>query len=178
MGPIVITGDDNAIIDGQQRLTSLTLLLMYLRNRIISLDLDDGADIAALIRSKAYGKVSFTIDVTERSAVMTSLFNDKPFDTEGAGESIKTLYDRYMDIKNGFPDEITNDILLHFCDWVMNKIQFIEIKASTEQDAYKVFITMNDRGLRLTPTEILKSYLLSEVEDDTVREQLNNAWKD
>ena len=34
MGSIVLAGRDNAIIDGQQRFSSLTLLLMYLNNRL------------------------------------------------------------------------------------------------------------------------------------------------
>jgi uncharacterized protein with ParB-like and HNH nuclease domain len=34
MGSIVLTAEDNAIIDGQQRLTSLTLLLIYLYHQL------------------------------------------------------------------------------------------------------------------------------------------------
>ena len=37
---------------------------------------------------------------------------------------------------------------------------------------------MNDRGLSLTSTEMLKGYLLSEIKDDTKREKLNDIWKD
>ena len=37
---------------------------------------------------------------------------------------------------------------------------------------------MNDRGLSLTSTEMLKGYLLSEIRDDSKREKLNNIWKD
>ena len=177
LGSIVITGDDKAVIDGQQRLTSLTLLLMYLLNRLKKLGLDEDVDLVPLIRSNKHGKLSFTIDVPERQDVMTSIYNDQPFDTEGKSESVQNLYNRYMDIKNGFPEEITDQMLLHFCDWIIDNVQFIEITATTEQDAYKVFITMNDRGLRLTPTEMLKGYLLSEVKDDLIREQLNNEWK-
>ena len=40
MGSIVLAGKENAIIDGQQRLTSLTLLLMYLKNRQFSKNQD------------------------------------------------------------------------------------------------------------------------------------------
>ena len=177
LGSIVITGDDKAVIDGQRRLTSLTLLLMYLLNRLKKLGLDEDVDLVPLIRSNKHGKLSFTIDVPERQDVMTSIYNDQPFDTEGKSESVQNLYNRYMDIKNGFPEEITDQMLLHFCDWIIDNVQFIEITATTEQDAYKVFITMNDRGLRLTPTEMLKGYLLSEVKDDLIREQLNNEWK-
>ena len=69
-------------------------------------------------------------------------------------------------------------MLLHFCDWLAEKVFFIEIVATTEQDAHKIFVTMNDRGLSLTSTEMLKGYLLSEIKDDTEREKLNGIWKD
>ena len=36
---------------------------------------------------------------------------------------------------------------------------------------------MNDRGLSLTPAEMLKGYLLSEIESNLLREQLNDKWK-
>lgn len=55
---------------------------------------------------------------------------------------------------------------------------FIEIVATTEQDAHKVFVTMNDRGLSLTSTEMLKGYLLSEIKSDSTREKMNGLWKD
>ena len=110
---------------------------------------------------------------------MNAIFNDKPFDVTDCGESVKNLYSRYADIIDLFPsDDITDDMLLHFCDWLAEKVFFIEIVATTEQDAHKVFVTMNDRGLSLTSTEMLKGYLLSEIKDDTSREKLNDLWKD
>lgn len=36
---------------------------------------------------------------------------------------------------------------------------------------------MNDRGLSLTPTEMLKGYLLSEIKDNVARENMNSLWK-
>lgn len=53
-------------------------------------------------------------------------------------------------------DEITDNMLLHFYDWLAKKVFFIEIVATTEQDAHKIFVTINDRGLSLTSTEMLK----------------------
>ena len=69
-------------------------------------------------------------------------------------------------------------MLLHFCDWVAEKVFFIEIVATTEQDAHKIFVTMNDRGLSLTSTEMLKGYLLSEIKSDSIREKMNGLWKE
>ena len=178
MGSIVLAGRENAIIDGQQRFSSLTLLLMYLNNRLRSLG-QNYSMIEQMIFSEAYGTKSFNITVEDRADCMNAIFNDQPFDTTDVGESVKNLYGRYTDIIDVFPnDDITDNMLLHFCDWLAEKVFFIEIVATTEQDAHKVFVTMNDRGLSLTSTEMLKGYLLSEIRDDSKREKLNNIWKD
>ncbi len=178
MGSIVLAGRENAIIDGQQRFSSLTILLMYLNNRLRTLG-QSYSMIEQMIFSEAYGTKSFNINVEDRSDCMNAIFNDQPFDITDVGESVKNLYGRYNDIIDVFPaDDITDDMLLHFCDWLAEKVFFIEIVATTEQDAHKVFVTMNDRGLSLTSTEMLKGYLLSEIKDDTKREKLNDIWKD
>lgn len=178
MGSIVLAGRENAIIDGQQRLSSLTLLLMYLNNRLRTLG-QSYSMIEQMVFSESYGTKSFNINVEDRSDCMNSIFNDLPFDITGAGESVKNLYSRYIDIIDVFPtQDITDEAILHFCDWLAEKVFFIEIVATTEQDAHKVFVTMNDRGLSLTSTEMLKGYLLSEIKDDSKRERLNNIWKE
>ena len=166
------------IIDGQQRFSSLTLLLMYLNNRLRTLG-QNYTMIEQMIFSEAYGTKSFNINVDDRSDCMNAIFNDQPFDTTDVGESVRNLYGRYNDIIDVFPDDdITDGMLLHFCDWLAEKVFFIEIVATTEQDAHKVFVTMNDRGLSLTSTEMLKGYLLSEIKDDAKREKLNGIWRD
>lgn len=178
MGSIVLAGRENAIIDGQQRFSTLTLLLIYLNNRIKDMGKSYNV-IKEMIYSESYGKESFNIDVEDRQDCMIAIFNNEPFDATEANESVKNLYGRFNDIKEIFPeDKITENMLLHFCDWLANKVFFIEIVATTEQDAHKIFVTMNDRGLSLTSAEMLKGYLLSEIKDDEKREELNNLWKD
>lgn len=177
MGSIVLAGRENAIIDGQQRFSSLTLLLMYLNNRLKAIGQSYNM-IETMIFSESFGTKSFNINVDDRQACMEAIFNDSDFDTTNCGESIKNLYGRYLDIQDVFPEDIKDDMLLHFCDWLAEKVFFIEIVATTEQDAHKVFVTMNDRGLSLTSTEMLKGYILSEIKDDAVREKLNGVWKE
>ena len=177
MGSIVLAGRENAIIDGQQRFSSLTLLLMYLNNRLKSIGQSYNM-IETMIFSESFGSKSFNINVDDRQDCMNAIFNDTVFDTTGTGESVKNLYGRYQDIQDVFPADITDDMLLHFCDWVAEKVFFIEIVATTEQDAHKIFVTMNDRGLSLTSTEMLKGYLLSEIKSDSIREKMNGLWKE
>lgn len=178
MGSIVLAGRENAIIDGQQRFSSLTLLLIYLNNKLKSMG-QSYKMIQEMIYSESYGCDSFNINVDERHDVMEAIFKDEEFDVSNSSESVKNLYNRYNDIVSLFPEtEIKDDMILHFCDWLCERVFFIEIVASTEQDAHKIFVTMNDRGLSLTSTEMLKGYLLSEIRDDKKREQLNNLWKE
>ena len=177
MGSIVLAGRENAIIDGQQRFSSLTLLLMYLNNRLKAIGQPYNM-IETMIFSESFGTKSFNINVEDRQECMEAIFNDVDYDVTGAGESVRNLYGRYQDINEIFPDDITDDVLLHFCDWLAEKVFFIEIVATTEQDAHKVFVTMNDRGLSLPSTEMLKGYLLSEIKSDSIREKMNGLWKE
>ena len=178
MGSIVLAGRENAIIDGQQRLSSLTLLLIYLNNRLKAIG-EKNTTIEGMIYSESHGTASFNISVEDREECIKALFEGKDFDPTNYGESVKNLYDRYTELlESSLGEVITNDNLQHFCDWLCDKVFFIEIVANTEQDAHKVFVTMNDRGLSLTPTEMLKGYILSEISNDTNRENKNNLWKE
>lgn len=176
MGSVVLAGRENAIIDGQQRLSSLSLLLIYLRRRLLDLGVTI-ATVDQMIFSESFGTASFNISVEDREPCLRALNDGKDFDPEGYGESVKNLYARYQDICDLFPEEIDDKTLPYFADWLTEKVYFIEIVTETEQDAHKVFVSMNDRGLSLTSAEMLKGYLLSEVADDQQREKLNNAWK-
>ncbi|GAB6158818.1 DUF262 domain-containing protein [Desulfotomaculum varum] len=177
LGSVVLTSTDadNAIIDGQQRLTSLTLLLIYLNN--LQQGRPDRVDIDSLIYSEKFGRKSFNIRVEEREPCLNALFKGEPYDPAGQPESVQNIYARYKDIEEIFPEELKGRALPFFIDWLIYKVYLVEITAHTEQDAHKIFVSMNDRGLSLTPTEMLKGYLLSEIKDDRQRNRANDLWK-
>lgn len=175
MGSVVLTEDDNAIIDGQQRLTSLTLLLLYLYHRLE--DTEDKAEVLNMIFSKKAGEKSYNINVKERNACLDAIKNNKPFEPEGHPESVQNIYSRYFDIEQLMDDKLQDREVLFFKDWLIENVEFIRIQAQTEQDAHKIFVSMNDRGLSLTPTEMLKGFLLSEIADDDERREANDTWK-
>jgi hypothetical protein len=62
-------------------------------------------------------------------------------------------------------------------DWLIENVHFVEISANTDEDAYTIFETMNDRGLSLSPTDMLKGYLLANIVDDTEKDRANEIWK-
>ena len=178
MGSIVLTAEDNAIIDGQQRLTSLTLLLIYLYHQLE--DEEERAEVLQLIYSKKAGTKTFNIHVPEmpeRYDVMNALLQNDYMDVSKHSETIRNIYNRYADIKAIMNDTLPKEAIEIFKDWLIDNVDFIRIVAQTEQDAHKIFVSMNDRGLSLTPTEMLKGYLLSKIENDTVRQQANDLWK-
>ena len=45
----------------------------------------------------------------------------------------------------------------------------VEMIAYTDENAYTIFETMNDRGLNLSPTEMLKGFILSRFNDRSKR---------
>ncbi|MQA94693.1 MAG: DUF262 domain-containing protein [Streptosporangiales bacterium] len=187
LGSIIISqkGTDRYIVDGQQRLTSLTLLLIYLHHLS---DAPGVADLRDLIFSERYGKRSFNLEGrkngadspedSRRVAVMEALFSGKEYvGAAGDGPTVRNLLARYTDIEELFPDTLTSEALPYFVDWLLENVSLIEIVAYNSDDAYTIFETMNDRGLSLTPTEMLKGYLLANIESATEQRSADAQWK-
>lgn len=184
MGTIIVTGnqDVKSIIDGQQRLTSMTLLLIALNNLHKKYP-DSGIgyqDISSLIFSSRMNKMSFNINVTEWNQCLNDLYNGNPYNPTNAPESVVNICHRYDDLIELLEDyfEGNGDKVSMFACWLVYKIIFIKITTPSEQDAHKVFVSMNDRGLSLNNSEMLKGYLLSEIKDDKERNRANSIWKD
>ena len=178
LGSIVISQPDEKkqIVDGQQRLTSLTLLLIYLHN--IQKNRADAVSIEKMIFSEEYGEKSFNLDIPERNECMNALFDGTPYNAVNQVESIQNLIGRYSDIVEAFPAEIANDKALpYFIDWLRNKTQLVEITTYADADAYTIFETMNDRGLSLSNTDMLKGYLLASITDTAKRAEANKEIK-
>ncbi len=175
LGSIVISdrGAQKFIIDGQQRLTTLTLLLTYLRR--LQGDARE-PNIDDLIVSMKYGKKSFNLDVEDRISCMTALFEGKPFSpSDDDSESVQNLHARFEDIAELLPDEVQDNALPYFIDWLLECVQIVQITAFSDDDAYTIFETMNDRGLQLRPIDMLKGYLLASV-DASSRKTPTTLW--
>jgi len=177
LGSIIISDRDGKkyIIDGQQRLTTITLLLIYIYHHLS--DDFQKTQLADLIFSQKYGQRSFNLDVDERNEVMEALFTKKNFEENGQSESIVNILHRYHDIEDLFPEELSNDTLPYFADWLIENVYMVEITTYSDTDAYTIFETMNDRGLSLTPTEMLKGYLLSKITDINNRYNAGDTWQ-
>ncbi|SEP42496.1 DUF262 domain-containing protein [Nitrosovibrio sp. Nv6] len=177
LGSIIISKREHVsyVVDGQQRLTSLTLLLILLRTlqkgRTEQVNVDD------LIVSEKYGQKSFNLHVEERTPVMEALYEGKSFGLQGNPESVQNLYQRYQDLEEIFQNELRETALPYFIDWLMDNVHLVEITAYSDDDAYTIFETMNDRGLSLSPTDMLKGYLLTNIEDTAKRAAASIHWR-
>lgn len=181
LGPVVFsTNTDNgnkSIIDGQQRITSITLFLIYLNH--LQKDSNNKVAISELIFSEKYGEKSFNMTDENREDCLKALFEAGEYDVqETDDETVKNMVDRYNDIQQAFPDELATTALPYFIDWFIENVVIVKITAYSDENAYTIFETMNDRGLNLTPTEMLKGYVLSKITDKKQRTEINDLWKE
>lgn len=177
LGSIIISDKEGRkfIIDGQQRLTSLTLLLMHIHRKLT--DGEQKGQLGDLIFSQKFGRRSFNLDVSERTACMESLFTGETFEEPGQPESVSNILARFHDIEDLFSEEIAGTALPYFADWLIENVHLVEITAYSDADAYTIFETMNDRGLSLTATDMLKGYLLANIADPHRRNEASQVWR-
>lgn len=191
MGPVVLCQDDGcmSVVDGQQRLTSFTLLFIYLQHKQEEYGMTEDEDFINMddyIFVKRGGKKTFVMDIPKRKSVLQMLYEGNihgidmsfPEDSEDDRESNINLVSSYDDILHLFPQIIQDrERLPLFIEWLLYKVVLVEIKAFDMDNAYTIFETMNDRGLSLNPTEILKAHILAKIVDEDKREEMNVFWK-
>ena len=179
LGPIVThrRSGTKYLVDGQQRLTTLTLLLIHLRHLLES-HADEALELDPLIFSSSYGEKSFNLNVAERDKCIAAIFEGRDFEAASESESVRNLWDRYQNIVERFPDELADGPALpYFKDWLLHRVLLVEITALDQDMALEIFETMNDRGLRLSNTDMLKSFLLSRSGDGPTIQRLNDIWR-
>lgn len=182
VGPVVFSVNPEtakkSIIDGQQRITSITLLLIYLNHQQKDFPDEEKVSISELVFSVKHRVKSFNMTDENREECLKALFENGSYvPTEDDDETVVNMVERYQDIHDSFPEEINNSALPFFIDWLIENVVIVEITAYSDENAYTIFETMNDRGLNLTPTEMLKGFVLSKISDRKKRNEINEIWK-
>ena len=180
LGPYVYfqDGDITYLVDGQQRVSTLHLILILIHNLLTDQDaLGEARQLETLIRSVMYGERRYTIDIAERAPLLNALMDGDKYEVKpGDPPSVRNLWERYGDLEEQFPPELAGEALPYFHDWLLHRVCLVGIEAHDQGHGWEIFETMNDRGLQLSPVDLLKSFLLARAEQ-TQHRRLNETWR-
>lgn len=170
MGEVVLStkmNERSAIIDGQQRITTFTILLIYLLHNFKELKGFPRSDVEKAIYADDFGTPRFNLDIENRKDCMLGLYNDGHYDPNDNDKYyVQKIVDRYNDISDCWNEKINGTNVVGFTYWILEKVMFSKVWANSDDFAYVIFETMNDRGLSLTHVEMLRSFLLANINEE------------
>ncbi len=181
LGCIVSFSNENKeqeIIDGQQRITTLFLLLRAIHRKLQKMS--DSKEKDNFIRQiePAIWKIDELTSVADYSSV---LIESKVLEVEynqilenilKTGEVEDKSKDRYSlnyKLLIKLLDEYANNEPLNFYRFtnnVLNKTIVLPIKADTQETALTIFSTLNDRGLPLSDADIFKAKIYNKLNEE------------
>lgn len=147
------------IVDGQQRLSTLTLVAAKLYHMVDNEAFKEA--LKACIYSKDIWKGSlFNIDNDKRHDVMTAILERKEYEDVFKNKTEETIINRYADISKYFDDKAMGEHkLLAFILFFLERLVLVELTIE-QNDTPMIFEVINDRGESLKPFEILKGKLI------------------
>lgn len=147
------------IVDGQQRLTTLTLIATKLYHLITDETLKDLLKDCIFTKDMFKGNV-FCIDNEKRKDVMESILENKTYSEPFKNKTEETLVARFKDISRFVDDkQMDENKLRAFCMYFLRKLVMVELSVEKD-DTPMVFEVINDRGEALKPFEILKGKMV------------------
>jgi len=199
MGSIVLqnNGEKNyTVIDGQQRLATLTLIVLGTIQNIQNLadrniDRENNEERIKLLSKKFLGDkdpgsltYSAKLELNENN---NSFFQSHlmvfrpPLNEKTLGDSDRLLWNAYNyflhRISEYFNENKEGENLANFLNKkVAERLKFIQIIVENELSAYTVFETLNYRGERLTVSDLLKNFLFSLATKSDL-EHIKDKWK-
>ena len=147
------------IVDGQQRLSTLTLIAVYLyhnnKDEFLKKDLEQ-----CIFSIDKYSGEIFNLDNEKRKRAMEIIYKGKEETIEYTYRTEKTIIERYKDIKTYFEKQNFDDNKIKFfTTYFLDRLVLVELSINKD-DTPMVFEVINDRGEALKPFEILKGKLL------------------
>lgn len=168
---------ERIVIDGQQRITTLFLLLVALVRQVeeglISISDDEFADTI---------REDYLIDKRRKDAMKLKLKLIKDdqeayrllFDTTGKpliGDSNVTQNYRYF-LQRLIDTQYEADQILE----ALNRLMVIDIVLSSDDDAQLIFESLNSTGLDLSEGDKIRNYVLMDLDTDLQDEYYENYW--
>ena len=189
LGPLLLTQLENgrmSVIDGQQRITALSILLAVLRDRcsnyperagrvpgiqrLISRVNNEGHPTGDLVIKLQGADDQVYIDIVKENGSTTSSAH-KPSLLSKAVNRLNRHVDDYL--KGSDPARKLGDL----CDYVQDKVMLLPLEIRNEGEGYLVFDTTNTRGLRPSPAETLKARLATIARDrQDLSDELIEGW--
>lgn len=184
MGYLVLQSDNDKsfdVIDGQQRLTTLSLFVLAILKNLQRLveegdDSENNRQRAAQIRQSYIGYLD-PITLIPRSKLSLNRNNDHYYQTylvplttlpqrgfRASEHSLRKAFEWFNRKIREYADKHSTDkgiVLAKLVETMSDRLFFTVITVTDELNAYKVFETLNSRGVRLSPTDLLKNYLFS-----------------
>lgn len=203
MGYLVLQSSDGKrfdIIDGQQRLTTISVMILaglgHLQDLVNSqYDAENNAKRKEQLQNSYIGYLD-PVSLVPRSKLELNRHNNRFYQTylvpldkipeRGLNASEHQLRKAF----NWFKDKIraragismeSGKVLAAFIDYLVDKLFFTVITVTDELNAFKVFETLNARGVRLSATDLLKNYLFSVIGSkdthETELKALEERWE-
>ncbi|HMT73306.1 MAG TPA: DUF262 domain-containing HNH endonuclease family protein [Chitinophagaceae bacterium] len=183
MGYLVLQTPDNKgfqIIDGQQRLTTISIIILAVLKCLDSLgnagtDTENNKKRLDALRSSYIGYIDPVTLISSNKLKLNRnsddfyrqqlvLLRDLP------SRNINSSERQMKDCFNWFYEKIrkeftTGESLAHFIDDLADKLFFTRITVSDDFNAFRVFETLNARGVQLSAADLLKNYFFSVVDE-------------
>lgn len=197
LGSIVVVNDGKGyyeLIDGQQRITTLMILMNVLLKNFPEINKNND-NIFVADKEKIYNCIMFQ-GRRNRLQLQTdpkydSLFNDIIINCDSFSDldepsKREMKYDdpqyKYINSAVFFYNKLSalkEEDLNEFINYIFYSTNIIKIECTNQSFAIKLFQVLNDRGLDLSPSDIVKSYIIGKYEqdDETGKQIFNNNWK-
>ena len=200
MGSVVLQstgGKEYLIIDGQQRFTTLSIIVLAVINAIQELaangvEVEQNEERSDILMRQYIGQKDPT-SLRYSSKLFLNENNDgfyqtrlllfkTPINERKLSDSEKLMWQSFLFFKQKLSDseKLKNgEELASFLSNIVGELMmFIQITVEDELNAYTVFETLNSRGVELTSTDLLKNFLFSLVaKSETDLRQVKNQWK-
>jgi hypothetical protein len=187
LGSIVVTRSEGHVVDGQQRLATTVILLAAMRDfllenrdeaRAVSIERDflfraDFRTQEIIPRLKLNGRDNdfFKKRILSRPGLPERLTQpDQNRDShQRILQAAEVARERVKLITNPFASNLRGEKLADWLDYLLNKARVIQISVPDDANAYTIFETLNDRGVDLSISDLLKVNIFN-VSDDRFKE--------
>lgn len=181
LGTIVSYENDNheqEIIDGQQRITSLFLLLRAIYSKLSSMvETPESKNFKAQIESALWEQDELTAAVDyEKTLIISRVMGDEGNEVFSNilinGKAEPEAKDNYSINYNFFVELIEKyatiqpELFYWFIRNILNKAILLPITADSQDTALTIFSTLNDRGLALSDADIFKAKIYNHLDKD------------